>query len=65
MSLDYIDDQYGVKLDHRNLRTPLRKLFVVPTKSLAVAVAQEWQAQSTVIQSSLMHLVLYSYLNLM
>ncbi len=51
------DNGYGVRLDQRNLRTPLRKVFSVPTKSLALAVAQEWQSQGSVIQAPLMHLV--------
>lgn len=46
-----------MKLDHRNLRTPLRKLFEVPTHPLALAVAQEWEAQGTFVQPALMHLV--------
>jgi ATP synthase F1 complex assembly factor 2 len=50
------DGGYGIKLDHRNLRTPLRGLFVVPTKALATAVAYEWQSQAEIIQPNLMHL---------
>ena len=46
-----------MKLDHRNLRTPLRQPFVVPTYSLALAVAQEWNDQENHVQPSLMHLV--------
>ena len=48
---------FGVKLDHRNLRTPLRKVFSVPTEGLAIAVCHEWEAQAKYIQPSLMHLV--------
>lgn len=36
---------YGITLDGRPLRTPARALFVVPTRALADAVAQEWRAQ--------------------
>eukprot|EP00731_Ephydatia_muelleri_P029413 Em0020g1057a len=50
------EDGYSVHLDHRSLRTPLRKPFVVPTEGLAVAVAQEWGVQGTIIQQPLMHL---------
>ncbi len=50
-------DGYQVRLDHRNLRTPLRKMFVVPSQSLALAVAQEWEAQGAFVQPALMHLV--------
>ena len=55
----FVDDQYGVCLDNRNLRTPFRKVFAVPSKSLALAVAQEWDVQTGIIQPSLMHLVQY------
>ena len=47
---------YGVKLDHRLLRTPLRHQFLVPSESLAVAVAQEWDSQGRLVQLPLMHL---------
>lgn len=38
-------DGYGVSLDGRPLRTPARAVFSVPSRDLAEAVAQEWQAQ--------------------
>ena len=47
---------FGINLDHRKLRTPLRKLFLVPNERLAHAVAQEWGAQGQFIQPSLMHI---------
>lgn len=47
---------YGVKLDHRHLRTPLRHPFLVPTEGLALAVAEEWERQEEgVLRPSLMH----------
>ena len=52
-----LDNGYGVRLDHRSLRTPLRKVFCVPSQTLAMAVAQEWRTQSSTIQPALMHLV--------
>lgn len=48
--------QFGIHLDHRKLRTPLRKLFLVPSERLAHAVAQEWGAQGQFVQPSLMHI---------
>ena len=48
--------QFGIHLDHRKLRTPLRKLFLVPSERLAIAVSQEWGAQGTLVQPSLMHI---------
>ena len=47
---------YGIYLDHRKLRTPARKLFLVGSEGLAHAVAQEWGAQRQLVQPSLMHL---------
>ena len=48
---------YQVKLDHRNLRTPMQKMFLVPSRPLALAVAHEWEAQEAFVQPALMHLV--------
>lgn len=48
--------KYGIKLDHRILRTPLRCPFLIPSEPLALAVAQEWSSQREMIQPSLMHL---------
>lgn len=48
--------QFGILLDHRRLRTPLRKLFLVPSEQLALSVAQEWNDQHGFLQPSLMHL---------
>ncbi len=47
--------QYGIKLDHRNLRTPLQQLFLVPSEPLALLAAQEWEGQVGVVNPSLMH----------
>ena len=55
--LSSLPDGYGVMLDHRHLRTPLRRKFVLPSEPLALAVAQEWNAQGTFVQPQLMHLV--------
>ena len=52
-----IGNGFGVHLDLRSLRTPLRKLFIVPREQLAMGVAQEWAAQKDVIIPSHMHLV--------
>jgi chaperone required for assembly of F1-ATPase len=39
------DGPFGVALDGRPLRTPARVPLAVPTRSLAEAIAGEWQAQ--------------------
>lgn len=40
---------YEIRLDGRAMRTPARQLFVVPSLSLAEAVAAEWEGQKDVI----------------
>lgn len=47
---------FGVALDGRPLRTPARKLFVVPVRAVAEAVAQEWRDQVEDIDPSRMSL---------
>ncbi|XP_071489879.1 ATP synthase mitochondrial F1 complex assembly factor 2-like [Diadema antillarum] len=47
---------FEINLDKRRLRTPTGKAFVLPTESLAVAVATEWDAQQEVIKQHYMHL---------
>lgn len=49
------DGQYGVQLDQRHVRTPLRQLFLVPFEPLALLAAQEWVGQVGVVKPSLMH----------
>ena len=39
------DDGFGIKLDERTLRTPGGAAFAAPTRALADAMAQEWNAQ--------------------
>lgn len=36
---------YTIRLDGRNLKTPLQHVLLVPTMPLAAALAAEWQAQ--------------------
>ena len=40
---------FGVTLDERPVRTPAKAPLVVPTKSLAEAIAAEWDAQDKII----------------
>lgn len=44
------DDGFGVTLDDRPLRTPLKALLRLPTEALARAVADEWAAQGEKIR---------------
>lgn len=53
-----VSDGYEVNLDKHKLKTPLGKLFKVPTEALALAVATEWNAQQSVIKRHTMSLVI-------
>jgi len=39
------DSGYGIELDGKPLRTPARRPLAVPTRTLAEAIADEWNAQ--------------------
>jgi chaperone required for assembly of F1-ATPase len=41
---------YGVALDGKPLRTPGKRILVVPAKKLAAAIADEWNAQTAEIR---------------
>ena len=45
---------YEVLLDSRVIKTPAKKALVAPTQRLALAIADEWEAQSEVIQPDTM-----------
>jgi len=45
---------WGVGLDGRPLRTPAKRMFVVPTKALAQAVADEWDTQADTVRPATM-----------
>jgi chaperone required for assembly of F1-ATPase len=51
-----VEGGWGVGLDARPLRTPAKRLFVVPTRALAAAVAEEWAAQGDTVQPATMPL---------
>jgi chaperone required for assembly of F1-ATPase len=46
---------WQVQLDSRNLRTPKAQLMVLPTRAIAELVAEEWSAQTNVIEMATMH----------
>ena len=48
---------FGVLLDARPIKTPLKQSFVVPTHGLADAVADEWRAQEDYVIASTMPLL--------
>ncbi len=48
---------WAVKLSGKYIATPQRKLFCVPTHTLALAIAHEWDSQVEKIRTSSMPLV--------
>lgn len=51
-----VDDGWEIALDDRPLRTPGKKPLILPTRDLALAVAQEWDAQDDIIRPDTMPL---------
>lgn len=51
-----VPDGYAVLLDGKPLKTPLKKLLLLPSIALADAVAHEWECQECDIRPSLMPL---------
>ncbi|MEM9395301.1 MAG: ATP12 family protein [Pseudomonadota bacterium] len=45
---------FTVTLDSRPVRTPLKRLLVVPTEAFAKAIAEEWGAQEEIVNPSTM-----------
>ena len=50
-----VEGGWQVQLDSRNLRTPKAQLMVLPTRAIAELVAEEWAAQTDVIEMATMH----------
>ena len=51
---------FNVALDGRKIKTPLKSVLEIPTKSLADAIAVEWNEQGEFIEIGLMHLAKYA-----
>jgi len=49
-------DGYGIFLDGRPVRTPAKSKLILPTRTLALAVADEWDAQADQIKPDTMPL---------
>jgi chaperone required for assembly of F1-ATPase len=49
-----VSDALGILLDGRAIKTPLKKPLVMPSRAMAEAVAEEWQAQVEVVNPALM-----------
>jgi chaperone required for assembly of F1-ATPase len=50
-----------VRLDHRTLKTPSGKPLLLPTRTLAEAIAQEWDAQGEHIAPTTMPITRYAF----
>ncbi len=50
------DGRYGIALDGKPLKTPARHDHAVPTRALAQAIAEEWEAQEKDIRPATMPL---------
>lgn len=46
--------KFEIELDKRKLRTPAQRMFQLPTRGLAGLVAQEWDAQVSQLETSVM-----------
>lgn len=49
VSVDQADTGHRVLLDGRKVRTPAKAELILPTQAMAQAVAEEWDAQSDVL----------------
>lgn len=56
VSISQGEGGFEINLDHRKLKTPQNKTFTVPSKTLALAVATEWDSQQDTIKFFTMHL---------
>lgn len=55
VSVVEVDGGWQVQLDGRNLRTPKAQLMVLPARAVADQIAEEWMAQTDVIEMATMH----------
>lgn len=53
-SAEACDGGFTIKLDERRVKTPARRLLVVPTHPMAQAIADEWQAQQGLVRPETM-----------
>jgi chaperone required for assembly of F1-ATPase len=56
VAIDEQPDGFAIQLDGRAVRTPKKRSLVVPTRALAVAIAEEWAAQREKIDPATMPL---------
>lgn len=51
---------FAIALDGRKVRTPAKRAFAVPSRALAEAIAEEWQAQPETMDPASMPLTRYA-----
>uniref|UniRef100_A0A8C5PX64 ATP synthase mitochondrial F1 complex assembly factor 2 n=1 Tax=Leptobrachium leishanense TaxID=445787 RepID=A0A8C5PX64_9ANUR len=56
VSISHGEAGFEINLDRRKLKTPLGKVFSVPSEALALAVATEWDSQQDKLKFYTMHL---------
>lgn len=54
------EDGWGILLDGKPLRSPAKRPLVLPTRALAAAIAEEWQAQGDKIDPHSMPLMQFA-----
>lgn len=55
-----VEGGWGVLLDGKTLRSPAKRHFVLPTETLAAAIAEEWQSQAEKIDPHSMPLMQFA-----
>jgi chaperone required for assembly of F1-ATPase len=55
-----VEGGWGILLDGKALRSPAKRPFVLPTKALAKAIAEEWQAQGEKVEPGTMPLMQFA-----
>ncbi len=64
VTVDAIDEGFEVRLDGRGVKTPGRNSAILPTETLAQALAEEWAAQGERIDPMSMPMTRLSYVTL-
>ena len=52
-----VDDAFGIMLDAKRLLSPAKQPLTVPSRALAEAIAEEWQAQGPELRPHTMPLM--------
>ena len=50
------DKYWAVKIDNHILKTPLKEDMMIPSRALAVAIAEEWDSQGETMDITTLHL---------